>query len=120
MIGLVDSSPFANTSDCLSVLDRRVWCLDFRLDALIPPAGTYTYTSFAEDTFGQRPVLPDLISDVLDLDDEFREQRYSWITFRANREDGSIKTAKQAQRSLKKRLRKQRRALARKIALDES
>ena len=111
--GLVDVTPFANNSQCLSVLDRRFWILDSRLDAL-------GYTDFSVDGFGQRPVLPDLIDDVLDLDDRFRQQRYAWISFRANRTDGSIQTASRAESSLESRLEKQREELARQKALDES
>ena len=111
--GLVDYTPFANTSDCLSVLDRRFWVLDSRLDSL-------GYTEFSDDGFSQRPVLPDLIDDVLDLDDRFRDQRYAWITFRANQQGGSIQAAKRAISSLDARLQKQREAIARQKALDES
>ena len=111
--GLVDVTPFANNSQCLSVLDRRFWVLDSRLDAL-------GYTDFSVDGFGQRPVLPDLIDDVLDLDDRFRQQRYAWISFRANRTSGSIQTASRAESSLESRLEKQREELARQKALDES
>lgn len=111
--GLVATTPFANNSQCLSVLDRRFWVLDSRLDSL-------GYTNFAVDGFGQRPVLPDLIEDVLDLDDRFRQQRYSWLSFRANRTDGSIQTANRAAGSLGSRLRKQREQLARQKALDDS
>ena len=111
--GLVATTPFANNSQCLSVLDRRFWVLDSRLDSL-------GYTNFAVDGFGQRPVLPDLIEDVLDLDDRFRQQRYGWISFRANRTSGSIQTANRAAGSLGSRLRKQREELARQKALDDS
>jgi len=113
LAGLTATTPFANVSDCLSVLDRRFWILDFRLDAL-------GYTQFVDDTWGQRPVLPDLIDGVLNLDDRFRDQRYSWVSFRANREDGSIQTARRAENRLPGRLQKQREALLRKKALDES
>lgn len=111
--GLVSTTPFANTDDCLSVLDRRFWILDFRLDI-------DGYTDFAGDTLTQRPVLPDYIEDVLDLSDLFREQRFGWISFRANRQDGSIQAAKRAVSSLGRRLAKARRALARQRALDKS
>lgn len=117
--GLVATTPFANNSQCLSVLDRRFWVLDSRLDSL-PVGGPVSYTNFTVDGFGQRPVLPDLIEDVLDLDDRFRQQRYAWISFRANRTDGSIQTANRAAGSLGSRLRKQREQLARQKALDES
>ena len=111
--GLVDVTPFANNAQCLSVLDRRFWVLDSRLDSL-------GYTDFSVDGFEQRPVLPDLIDDVLDLDDRFRQQRYAWISFRANRTDGSIQTARRAAGRLESRLEKQREELARQKALDES
>ena len=116
--GLVATTPYANNSQCLSVLDRRFWVLDSRLDSL--PVGGPFYTSFATDGFSQRPVLPDLIEDVLDLDDRFRQQRYSWISFRANLTSGSIQTVDRAEGGLESRLRKQREELARQKALDES
>ena len=113
LIGLTGVTPFANTSDCLSLLDRRFWILDARLDAL-------GYTQFATDGFEQRPVLPDLIEEVLDLDDRFREQRYAWINYRANRTNGSVQTALQSESSLDSRLEMQREAISRQVALDES
>ncbi len=118
LTGLTTATPFANTADCLSILDRRFWILDFRLDAL--PGGGSVYTEFADDGLGQRPVLPDLIEEVLNLDDKLRDQRYAWISFRANREDGSIRAARRANGSLERRLRKQREAIARQKALDDS
>jgi hypothetical protein len=111
--GLVGDTPFANTSDCLSVLDRRFWVLDSRLDSL-------GYTDFSDDGFSQRPVLPDLIDEVLDLDDRFRDQRYAWVSFRANQQSGSIQAVKRAVFSLDSRIQKQREAIARQKALDES
>jgi hypothetical protein len=113
LTGITTATPFANTADCLSILDRRFWILDFRLDAL-------GYSQFADDSLGQRPVLPDLIEEVLNLDDKLRDQRYAWISFRANREDGSIRAAKRANGSLERRLRKQREAIARQKGLDKS
>jgi hypothetical protein len=99
MAGLTQYAPFANTSDCLSVLDRRFWCLDLRLDREYPPysVGGDPYTSFEGDysasgyTVGSgRPVEPDLVSDVLDRSDRLRALRYSWIKFRANQENGTL------------------------------
>lgn len=97
--GLTQYAPFANTSDSLSVLDRRYWVLDTRLDTEYPPysvAGD-PYSSFEADnstsgyTVGSgRPVEPDLIEEVLDRSDRLRAQRYSWIKFRANRENGTL------------------------------
>jgi hypothetical protein len=111
--GLVGETPFANTSDCLSVLDRRFWILDSRLDI-------DGYTDFVDDGFGQRPVLPDLIEDVLDLDDRFRALRYSWIRFRADRQQGSIKQAKDAEDQLPDELQKQKELVDQRRALDET
>ena len=119
LTGLTSATPFANTADCLSILDRRFWILDFRLDSL-PMGGGTTYTQFADDSDAQRPVLPDLIEEVLNLDDKFRDQRYSWISFRANRTDGSIRTAKRAENSLESRLKKQREAINRSKGLKKS
>lgn len=111
LIGLTGSTPFANVSDCLSVLDRRFWILDFRLDAL-------GYSTFNTNADGQRPVLPDLVEAVLDLEDQFREQRYSWIAFRADRVDGTLQEARRAEDTLPERITKSRMALARKKNLD--
>ena len=95
-------APFANTSDALSVLDRRYWCLDLRLDSEYPPYSVVgdPYASFEEDnsssgyTVGSgRPLGPDLIEEVLDRSDRLRELRYSWIKFRANRENGTLPSA---------------------------
>ena len=97
--GLTQYAPFANTSDCLSVLDRRYWCLDLRLDYEVPPyngAGN-PYSSFEVDTSSSgytvgsgRPAEPDLIEEVLDRSDRLRALRYSWIKFRANRVTGTL------------------------------
>lgn len=111
--GLTDDTPFANMSDCLSVLDRRFWILDTMLD-------NDGYTQFATGGYSQRPVEPDLIDGALNTGDLFRDQRYGWITFRANREDGSIRTATREENTLTKRLKKQRQALMRQKGLDKA
>lgn len=99
LTGLTGFAPFANTSDCLSVLDRRYWVLDTRLDSEIPPysVGTDPYSSFEVDnstsgyTIGSgRPVEPDLIDGVLDRTDRLRDLRYAWIKFRANQDNGTL------------------------------
>ena len=109
--GLVDETPYTNTSDCLSILGRRFWLLDGRLDE----GG---WTDFADDGFGQRPVIPDLIEDVLNLDDRFRDLRYAWIRFRADRVDGSIMEARRAEDELPDKLQRQRELVALKKGLD--
>jgi hypothetical protein len=117
--GLVDAQPFANNSQCLSVLDRRFWILDSRLDSL-PVGGPDFYTQFATDGEGQRPVLPDLIEEVLNLDDRIRDQRYSWISFRSNRTNGSAQRVLRAENNLSSRIRKQREQMSRAKSLKES
>ena len=111
--GLVDETPYANTSDCLSILGRRFWILDKRLD---PPG----YTDFVADSMAQRPVLPDMIDDVLDLDDRFRDLRYSWISFRADKVNGSIVQARRAEENLPEELEKQQELIMQRESLDKS
>jgi len=118
--GITTLAPFANVNDCVSVLDRRFWILDFNLDSQTPSTSATPYATFAENTDNQRPVLPDLIDEVLDLQDKFREQRFSWIAFRADRTDGSIQAAKRAESKLPRKLRKQRRLLLQQEALNKS
>lgn len=118
--GLVEVAPFANVSDCLSILDRRFWILDTNLDSQTPPSSATNYASFSDNAGDVRPVLPDLITEVLDLQDKFREQRYSWISFRAERVEGSIQVANRAEKRLPKKLRKQREFLLQQDALDKS
>lgn len=118
--GLVGEAPFANVSDCLSVLDRRFWILDSRLDGMIPPLGTETYTQFATNDWEQRPVLPDLIEEVLNLQDRFRQIRYSWISFRADRVSGSIVTKQRAKSQLPEEIQKQQEYLDQKKGLDKT
>jgi len=118
--GEVGISPFANTSDCLSVLDRRFYINDFRLDNEFPP-GQVNVPSFAALNNNAnnpnapegdgRPVLPDLITDVLDNNDQFRELRFSWLSFRTNREDGTLATVERFQNEFDKRRKNQLRQL---------
>lgn len=119
--GLVGISPFANTTDALSVLDRRFWVLDTRLDFEFPvdaPAGTPSYSTLennvnnpSADEGDGRPVLPDRIDDVLDNDDQFREQRFAWLDFRVNREDGTLEQIRRFDRELPKKRREELRQL---------
>ena len=97
--GEVDVAPFLNTSDCLSVLDRRFWILDTRLDTTRPPNITTgpPYSSFEEDALGEglspgsgRPVLPDRVDDVLDRTDRLRGLRFAWIRFRSDKINGTL------------------------------
>jgi hypothetical protein len=114
--GLVDISPYANTTDCLSVLGRRFWTNDFRLDGEFPPfqAGVPSYATLESNINNPtapvgdgRPVLPDLIDEVLDNNDQFRELRYSWLDFRVNRETGTVEVSTRFARELPKRRREE-------------
>jgi len=109
LIGLVNFAPFANTSDCLSVLDRRFWVLDTRLDSETPVGLPMPYADLANGT--GRPVLPDLINDVLDNDDRFRALRYSWVVFRADRVNGSLQALARARATLPAQVEAQRQLL---------
>jgi hypothetical protein len=83
-------APFANVRDCLSILDRRFWCLDFRLDTLTPPYGI-SVTPYANFTAGVgRPVLVDRVNEALDARDKLRATRYAWLDLRVNRVTGSL------------------------------
>lgn len=89
VLGLFDYSPFANNNDCLSVLDRRFWIKDERLDSQEPPFNPGTPYADLGNGVG-RPVYPDHIEDILDNEDQFRQLRYSWIDYRTNQRDGTI------------------------------
>lgn len=126
--GETDISPFANTSDALSILDRRFWINDTRLDTEFPPGqvGVPAYAALnnnanvpgAPEGDG-RPVLPDLITDVLDNNDQFRELRFSWLSFRTNREDGSLATIERFESEFNKRRQKQRRQIRLRQSLED-
>ena len=105
--GETDGAPFENCSDCVSILDRRFWVLDYRLDSEANPLGV-AYTAFVTNGENQRPVLLDYIADALDNEDKFREQRFSWIMFRADRTEGSIIVARREEDQLPSKIRKQR------------
>ena len=99
--GLTGVAPFANTSTCLSVLDRRYWCLDVRLDTEAPVGlPGEPYSSFESDNSSGgtyavgsgRPVEPDRIDGVLDRTDRLRQLRMSWVRYRADRVRGTLPT----------------------------
>jgi len=110
--GLVNISPFANTTDSLGVLDRRFWVNDFRLDAEFPPgsgAGIPSYSTLesnannpSADVGDGRPVLTDRIDEILDDNDQLRQLRFAWLDFRVQREDGTIPTRNRFLRALER------------------
>ena len=113
--GLTQYAPFANVGDCLSILDRRFWILDTRLDGETPPSSPTAYSDLVGGV--GRPVLPDLIDDVLDYDDRFRDLRYSWVQFRTDRVEGSLPALKRGEELLLQRLEEQRNYLLLKKSL---
>ena len=102
LIGPVETMPYANSSSCLSLLDRRFWILDTQLDSLTYAAasgvgmrralpGDPTYTEF-NTTQGEkvRPVLPDLVDSVLEQTEKLRDLRYTWLSYRTHKMLGSL------------------------------
>jgi hypothetical protein len=117
IVGRVDVAPFINDSDCLSILDRRFWILDKRLDRLsptVPPStvsskvsGTDTpYTSYTGPGGVVRPVLPDRIDISLDVSDRFRPLRYTWLAYRTHRVYGTLPGIERFDEELESRLEK--------------
>jgi len=128
--GLIGISPFANTTDALSVLDRRFWVNDFRLDSEFPPGalpGTPSYSTLesnannpAADEGDGRPVLTDRIDDILDDNDQLREFRFAWLDFRVNREDGILVQVRRFIAQLPKKRREELRQLRLSKSLEEA
>ena len=122
LVGRTTVTPFANTEDCLSLLDRRFWILDDRLDELEPKPGSpvemqkqvgaTSYTEFNSVVGGVvRPVLPDLVAEVLDRKDRFRPLRYMWLAYRTHRILGTLAAIGRFDEELPEREREQLRAL---------
>ena len=100
VLGRVDISPFMNNNSCISILDRRFWVQDSRLDSLTPTettdnnpygmkpveTGDVPYTAYT-DNIGEQvlPVLPERIEEVLDQRDQFRSSRYVWLAYRTHK-----------------------------------
>jgi len=109
--GLVRESPFANSSDCLSILDRRFWGLDFRLDYLRPPFSPLDppYADF-ENGVG-RPTLPDRIEEALEQRDQLRNSRWAWLTVRTDRVSGTLASIRRFDEEAPRRKAEQQRLL---------
>jgi len=104
--GQTNTLPFGNDYDCLSILDRRFWALDTRLDYLtsdgtgvgvrmVTGPGDVPYTAYNDVTAVPapslvRPVLPDWVDIALDIDDRFRQLRNAWIGYRTDRKTGTL------------------------------
>lgn len=129
LVGETAISPFLNTSDCLSILDRRFWIFDRRLDSLVPdnnigyraitggdpafPNAGGPYTAYTDVTHGGesvRPVLPERVDIVLDVEDQIRPTRYSWLAYRTHTVTGTLQQIAQFDAELPKRLAEAERA----------
>lgn len=129
LCGEMGVSPYLNNSACLSLLDRRFWVLDRRLDSLRPdgafamqmaaggpafpnPDGPYTaYTDITVGGSEVRPVLPDHLGLVLDVRDRLRDIRYVWLAYRTHRLIGTLARIRQFDADLPGRLDERKRAL---------
>ena len=125
LIGEIQVAPFLNTSDCLSLLDRRTWILDTRLDSLepdpadplrmrklVPPGPAYTAFNDTATGGGEvRPVLTDRITEVLDSSDRLRPLRYTWLSYRTHRTLGTLASILRFDRELPERMAEQQRLL---------
>lgn len=130
LLGETSVSPFCNNSTCLSLLDRRFWIQDSKLDSLAPdpsnpfgmvaagafpfdqPGGPYTgYTNTTVGGFEVRPVLPDHLDLILDVRDRLRSIRYTWLTYRTHRFRGTLAQITQFDQEYPRRLADRQRAL---------
>jgi hypothetical protein len=106
IIGQTLIVPFGSDYDALSILDRRFWGLDERLDHLTSDGTGFgvrtvvvgvdtAYTGYEDVTTvpppsAVRPVLPDRVDIFLNTSDRFRALRNSWLTLRTNRKSGTL------------------------------
>ena len=130
LVGETSISPYCNNSTCLSLLDRRFWIHDTRLDSRAPdpnnPYGMVTpgatpfdqaggpYTAYTDTSLGGsevRPVLTDHLDLILDVRDRLRAIRYTWLTYRTHRFRGSLARIDQFTAELPVRLAEQQRLL---------
>lgn len=129
LLGETGISPYCNNSTCLSLLDRRFWVHDVKLDSLAPdPSNPYAmvtavlpfdqpggpYTAYTDTTVGGsevRPVLTDHLDLILDVRDRLRGIRYTWLTYRTSRFRGTLARIDQFNAALPKLLAVRQRTL---------
>lgn len=112
--GRTDVTPYANNSGCLSILDRRVWIHDSRMDSLTtnPSGGMKTkgpgdtaYTAYTNINGSKvLPVLPDRIDEILNTKDKFRSLRYTWLSYRTHKILGTLAAIRRFDDSVQSRL----------------
>lgn len=119
--GRMDVTPYANNSGCLSVLDRRVWVHDTRLDSLTTDGhggmktkggGDTAYTAYTA-TAGSKvlPVLPGRIDEVLDTRDKMRLLRYVWLNYRTHKILGTLAAIRRFDETFPSRLADQKKSI---------
>lgn len=115
LLGLIGNwkvSPFTNVRDCLSILDRRFWGLDFRLDTVGPRYAAPPVTPYASFATGTgRPVLVDRVNESLDGRDQLRVTRYAWLDLRVSRVTGTLENIRRFDAERPKREAEAERAL---------
>jgi len=123
IIGELGTVPFLNNRGCLSLLDRRFWIFDLRLDRLTTASdvsmrlsgpGDTPYTAFTDDVSGGsdvRPVLPERVDLVLDESDRFRSIRYVWLAYRVHKILGTLAAIRRYDDELPERLAERERLL---------
>jgi len=124
VIGRTDVVPFANNEYCLSLLDRRFWIYDRRLDSLTtdptnpfnmkilgPGEAAYTAYTVSPDGIDVNPVLPERIEEVLQTRDRFRELRYVWLAYRTHKTLGTMAAIRRYDAEIVKRMVDQLRTL---------
>jgi hypothetical protein len=114
VIGRTDVVPFSNNEYALSLLDRRFWCHDTRLDSLTTDPtnpfnmilGVPAYTAYNVDPDGidVNPVLPERIEEVLDTRDQFRPLRFVWLAYRTHTVLGTLSAITRFDKELPKKL----------------
>jgi len=128
--GQLDTTPYLNNEGCLSLLDRRFWILDTRLDSLtydsltggmkLAGGGDTPYTAYNDITGGLvRPVEPDRITDVLDNTDQFRPVRYVWLSYRTHKTLGTLASIALFDKDLPKRLAEQKASMLVRASLEK-
>ena len=128
--GRMDVTPYANNSGCLSILDRRVWVHDTRLDSLTSNGhggmktkglGDTAYTAYT-DPIGSEvlPVLPERIDEVLDTRDKLRLLRYVWLSYRTHKILGTLATIRRFDETLPQRLADQKKLVHAAIAAEKA
>lgn len=128
--GRMGVTPYANNSGCLSILDRRVWVHDTRLDSLTTDGhggmktkglGDVAYTAYT-DAAGSKvlPALPERIDQVLDTRDKLRLLRYVWLSYRTHKILGTLASIRRFDDTFPQRLDDQKKSIQAVTAADKA